>query len=204
MGSIKAYSILGYVLIYHSSADISSVGDSYQSFTVEEIQERFPSTIQEHLDCVLSALYSMNSEIGGEIDAQSIEAFRLLDGTYNFHGPIVLSEAGWLEIEQGQKRDQSKTAFAAMWFDKKMDRAYQAIEAAVTSCVYKCLRISDKQHNNEIRKSKFLIADVTGQRHGVYFEAGSAMARSMPVIWCCHSDDLKNVHFDTRQYNHIV
>jgi len=24
------------------------------------------------------------------------------------------------------------------------------------------------------------------------------------VIWTCQADDFKNVHFDTRQYNHIV
>jgi hypothetical protein len=25
-----------------------------------------------------------------------------------------------------------------------------------------------------------------------------------PVIWSCREDDLASVHFDTRQYNHIV
>jgi len=30
------------------------------------------------------------------------------------------------------------------------------------------------------------------------------MGLGRPVIWSCRDDDLKNVHFDTRQYNHIV
>ena len=30
----------------------------------------------------------------------------------------------------------------------------------------------------------------------------SGLAR--PVIWSCKKDDFDNVHFDTRQYNHIV
>lgn len=42
------------------------------------------------------------------------------------------------------------------------------------------------------------------QRPGVYFEAGYALGLGIPVFWCVRSDDLANVHFDTRQYNHIV
>lgn len=49
-----------------------------------------------------------------------------------------------------------------------------------------------------------LIADFTKQRGGVYFEAGFAMGLGIPVIWSCRSDDINNLHFDTRQYNHIV
>ena len=41
-------------------------------------------------------------------------------------------------------------------------------------------------------------------RQGVYFEAGCAMGLARPVIWLCRDDDFANVHFDTRQYNHIV
>jgi len=26
----------------------------------------------------------------------------------------------------------------------------------------------------------------------------------MPVIWTCKKTDIKNAHFDTRQYNHIL
>jgi nucleoside 2-deoxyribosyltransferase len=71
----------------------------------------------------------------------------------------------------------------------------------------------DRVHHNEkicdkvvaeIRMCQFLVADVTLQRPGVYFEAGFAMGLGRAVIWSCREDDLKNVHFDTRQYNHIV
>jgi len=74
------------------------------------------------------------------------------------------------------------------------------------------IRIDRVHHNEkicdkivaEIRTCQFLIADVTLQRAGVYFEAGFAMGLGRQVIWTCRDDDLKNVHFDTRQYNHIV
>ena len=56
----------------------------------------------------------------------------------------------------------------------------------------------------EIKNSRFVIADVTDQRPGVYFEAGYAIGLGLPVIWSVRENDLRNVHFDTRQYNHIV
>ena len=52
--------------------------------------------------------------------------------------------------------------------------------------------------------ARFVIAEFTGQRHGVYFEAGFAYGLGLPVIWCCRKDDVDKLHFDTRQYNHIV
>lgn len=69
-----------------------------------------------------------------------------------------------------------------------------------------------KEHNQkicdaiiaEIRKSRFLVADFTGHRGGVYFEAGYALGLGIPVIWTCREDDLEKTHFDTRQYNHVV
>jgi nucleoside 2-deoxyribosyltransferase len=48
------------------------------------------------------------------------------------------------------------------------------------------------------------VADFTGQRHGVYFEAGFAQGLGLPVIWTCREDHVKNLHFDTRQQNHIT
>jgi len=41
-------------------------------------------------------------------------------------------------------------------------------------------------------------------RGGVYFEAGFAMALQLPVIWTCSKESISDLHFDTRQYNHIV
>jgi len=77
---------------------------------------------------------------------------------------------------------------------------------------YVPMRIDAVQHNEkiddriiaEIRRSGLLVADVTGQRGGVYFEAGFAMGLGIPVIWTCRDDEIANVHFDTRQYNHVV
>jgi nucleoside 2-deoxyribosyltransferase len=78
------------------------------------------------------------------------------------------------------------------------------------------LALDKKEHNNkiddeiiaEILRSKFLVADFTCEkekvRGGVYFEAGFAMGLGIPVIWTVAKESLDDVHFDTRQYNHIV
>jgi hypothetical protein len=49
-----------------------------------------------------------------------------------------------------------------------------------------------------------VVADFTGQRGGVYFEAGLAFGLSKQVIWTVRKDEVSKLHFDTRQFNHIV
>jgi nucleoside 2-deoxyribosyltransferase len=69
--------------------------------------------------------------------------------------------------------------------------------------------IRTKEHANkidgeiiaEINRLTFMIADFTGHRGGVYFEAGIAMGLNVPVIWTCRKDDIANLHFGIRQYN---
>src|SRR4051794_30304544 len=41
-------------------------------------------------------------------------------------------------------------------------------------------------------------------RGGVYYEAGFAFGVGLPIIWSVRSDCLDALHFDTRQYPHIV
>ena len=66
----------------------------------------------------------------------------------------------------------------------------------------------DSEILEEIRRSRFLVADMThgkgGARGGVYFEAGYAMGLDIPVLFACRQDRFKEVHFDIRQYHHIV
>lgn len=51
----------------------------------------------------------------------------------------------------------------------------------------------------EITACKFLIADLTSQNNGVYYEAGYAKALGKTVILTCKDDDFKNRHFDIAQ-----
>ena len=101
-----------------------------------------------------------------------------------------------------------------MWFNEEMGNVFEeAIKPAVElSQKYKAVRVDLIEHNNkicdqivaEIRRSKFLVADFTGDRGGVYFEAGFAQGMGLPVIWVVREDWVDKLHFDTRQYNHIL
>lgn len=128
---------------------------------------------------------------------------------------FTIEASGWNKLSQLQKNLNKfrKQAFVAMWFDKTMDSFYEnGIKPAIEADGTKCMKINLHEHNNkicdeivaEIRRSNYLVADFTGNRGGVYFEAGFAYGLGIPVIWTVRQDDLANVHFDTRQYNHIV
>lgn len=111
----------------------------------------------------------------------------------------------------------SKKVFVAMWFDDKMDSAYidgikRAIEELELSPInMKYLIQNDKICDRiivEIKKSRFLIADITGNREMVYYEAGYAMGLGRQVIWTCDEKDWKKKkvrnNFDTRQYPCLI
>jgi len=139
-------------------------------------------------------------------------------GYVRFHNEswlYSLKAKGWERLQSAALRGGLPgKCFVAMSFDASLKEAYESgIYLAVKEdCKMDPVRIDLVHHNEkicdkitvEIRSSQFMVADVTLQRPGVYFEAGLAMGLDRPVIWMCRGDDFKNVHFDTRQYNHIV
>jgi nucleoside 2-deoxyribosyltransferase len=139
-----------------------------------------------------------------------------IDGQAGIPNVVVLPK-GYDRVTQETAATQLNQAFVAMWFDEIMMAPYEfGIEPAIREAGYQPLRIDQKEHVNkiddeiisEIRRSRFLVADFTSEpersRGGVYFEAGYALALGKPVIWCCRADRINEVHFDTRQFNHIV
>ena len=128
---------------------------------------------------------------------------------------IVLTPKGWDKHEelQGQGID-SNQVFLAMNFDKEFNDVLEnGFIPAIEGAGYDCLHIGRKEHNKkiceeimrEIDKSKFLVADVTGKKSGVYFEAGYAKGKGIDVIWSCRKDKKdEDMHFDTQQYSHVL
>lgn len=109
---------------------------------------------------------------------------------------------------------QSSRCFIAMSFSESQKETRDAIRLAIHNCEFKAILI-DEQHIDsdvtindaliaEIRKSKFVIADFTEHKHGVYFETGFALGLRKPVIYLCQKEDFKNTHFDTNHYPHII
>ena len=126
---------------------------------------------------------------------------------------IKIAPPGWAHLEKlKESNPDSKQCFIAMSFDPLMRDVYvNGICEAVTAAGYDPCRIDYKEHIDkiddkiiaEIRRSRFIVADFTGQKGGVYFEAGFALGLGLPVIWTCKKSDIEGLHFDIRQYNCI-
>jgi hypothetical protein len=128
-------------------------------------------------------------------------------------GAFVVTPEGWDRLSPLDVGGVPGTCFVAMAFDSALDGIYDnAIQPAIVACGLTPVRVDRLQHNGvvtdlilaEIRAAQVVIADVTLQRQGVYYEAGFATGIGRTVIWACRADDLANVHFDTRQYSHVV
>lgn len=128
----------------------------------------------------------------------------------------VVTVAGYNQVAKLTKSVDSSQAFVAMWFNPDVNQVYDhAIRPAVETAGFTPFRVDrenflgkiDDQIIAEIRRSRFLIADMThgneGARGSVYFEAGLALGLGIPVIYTCRSDMFDILHFDTRQYPHL-
>ena len=153
------------------------------------------------------------SEVDFYLQALKESGMISVDAAMGREPNCALTARGWQEIERiEQTGTESPNGFIAMWFDPSQNAAKAAIESAIAAAGYHPVRVDDVQHVNkiddemisQIRRSRFLVADFTGQRNGVYFEAGFMTGLGRPVFWVCSKPELANVHFDTRQYNIIA
>ncbi len=104
-----------------------------------------------------------------------------------------MTPEGWVKLQELEtSRIESKQAFVAMWFNDEMTSIWNdGLSKGIEDAGYLALRIDNKEHNDkicdeiiaEIRRSRFVVADFTKNRGGVYFEAGFALGLGIPVIW---------------------
>ncbi|MDP3719865.1 MAG: hypothetical protein Q8T13_19060 [Acidobacteriota bacterium] len=157
------------------------------------------------------------------IDAANKKEVDFLIGTLGEQGLLVQNEQitgrhyritarGWNYLRPVDSGGIAGTAFAAMWFDPQMDAPYlQGIVPAIESCGFTVNRVDRTPHNDQItdrimagiRSAQFVVADFTGQRPSVYYEAGFAQGLGKTVVRTCRDTDFGDLHFDTRQYLHI-
>jgi hypothetical protein len=104
----------------------------------------------------------------------------------------------------------SAQGFVAMDFAVSMRDVWtNGFDPGIRAAGFAPMRIDSKDYvggitdeiMSEIRKSRFVVADYTGQKSGVYFEAGFALGLGLPVIPTCRADQIKSLHFDIRHLN---
>jgi len=54
------------------------------------------------------------------------------------------------EIENKTLKENSKTAFIAMWFDSAMDDLKEEVKKGIKQAGYEPLKIDEKEYNNKI------------------------------------------------------
>ena len=128
-------------------------------------------------------------------------------------GEFSITPEGYMHADKlRHQAAPSSIGFVAMWFAEEMRPAYNdGLAQGVRAAGYDPRRVDDVEHTGkiddeiiaQIRASRFVVADFTGHRGGVYFEAGFALSLGLPVIWTCRKDELGKLHFDTRQYAFI-
>jgi hypothetical protein len=139
----------------------------------------------------------------------------IIRGDSAFGGGFVgqLTLDGWqayAEVKRGQQ--QSRRAFMAMPYGcESVDAMFSAcFKPAVAETGFELFRLDDAAPAGpiddrlrvEIRRSRFLIADLTGDNNGAYWEAGFAEGLGKPVIYTCEAGYFKThgTHFDTNHH----
>ncbi|MDD5017630.1 MAG: hypothetical protein PHO15_05985 [Eubacteriales bacterium] len=140
-------------------------------------------------------------------------------------GPtFVIDYKGWQRIDELNKLNaKHNQGFIAMRFSDDLKPVKDAIISAINDAGYHAQIMDNLEHNGQIvpemlyqiRMSDFLVADLTGNRGGVYFEAGYALALNKEVILTVNKNILdaenhlpekeknNSPHFDVAQYKQI-
>lgn len=171
-----------------------------------------------------SEMHALAARIGASIGSDGSEAgvAWLIDefdslGLFAFEldpNPRVrLKPQGWVRLGELSRRIvNSHTAFMAMKFgDATLDRVLRECfqpAAARAGFVLRALNeqpsagLIDNQIRAAIRASRFMIADLSHDNNGAYFESGFAEGLGLPVIYTCEARkfDARKTHFDT---NHM-
>ena len=201
------------VLKQISARPIPSLAERAERLLLEAL--RGQKRLGEHFNIseprFVSATYS--------VDPDDVEFLRGILSEQGLMKAVAIG--GWTEVsprgyvaadELIRKPADSDIGFVAMWFDDDLEAAYKdGFQVGILHAGYEPVRIDRVEHFNRIddeiishiKVASFVVADFTGHRGGVYFEAGFALGLNLPVIWCCRKDDLGELHFDIRQYNCI-
>ena len=169
----------------------------------------FNSEYEPYYEAHIDELWNILSEVP-ENEKFMLAMIDFIRFNYNDHIQKLIVEplSKWLE-QQGFGDFVAQKVFVAMWFDDSMKEARDAIKEAISDCGYTANIIDEKEHNHdivpeilhEIDNSKFMVSDLTGNRGGVYYEAGYAKGIGKEVVFTAKAGE--KTHFDVAQVNTI-
>jgi hypothetical protein len=132
------------------------------------------------------------------------------DGLQN---AVRMKFTGWDRYEEIKRSpSQARLAFMAMPFDDaELDHVYKDFfKNAAAQAGYELRRLDERQPAGliddqlrvRIRAARFLVAELTMENRGVYWEAGFAEGLGRLVIYTCKKSELPGLktHFDTNHH----
>jgi hypothetical protein len=132
------------------------------------------------------------------------------DGSLN---PVRLKPKGWDRYEEIRRApSRARLAFMAMPFNNpELDRIYEdCFKPAVGLTGFELRRVDEQQPAGliddqlrvRIRSSRFVVAELTTENRGVYWEAGFAEGLERDVIYTLKKSELASLqtHFDTNHH----
>lgn len=140
-----------------------------------------------------------------------------LTGNHIQINDLALTFDGWEYYETLLKgRANYRKAFMAMKFgDTVLNEILESVfKPSVKQAGFELFKLDDEPRAGliddrlrvEIQSSDFLIADLTHDNLGAYWEAGYAEGLGKPVIYTCEKEkfDLHKPHFDTNHHLTVI
>ena len=172
----------------------------------EKLENGLASEWRREEDCSTEVCYMLDYLIAGNYISCS-PAPTVMESSYI----LTLRPEGYSRVDMLQKDSSNgKNVLVAMKFGNETIPLREAIRTGISNAGYHAVFIDEVEHNNQItpellkhiRDSRFVVADLTHQNNGAYFEEGYAMGLGKPVIQLCQKDT--KLHFDIAQKNTII
>jgi hypothetical protein len=129
---------------------------------------------------------------------------------------VRLTPQGWRRVDELKRAHISSryAFFARQFYNPDLDRLFEAcLRQAVLETGYELRTVTqragliDAVIEDEIRRCRFVVADLSNKNDGAYWEAGFAEGLGKPVIYICRSVDEQGAqittHFDAN-HRHTV
>lgn len=176
-------------------------------------------TIEYGRDYPYYHCFSAN-ELRAVLSLLNQEGFIIVPDSANPHNKLSISTKGYQRLRDIKRQGKdSRQCFVAMWFSPEMNNVYEmAIKPAIeyreegeTEPRFHAIKIDNVEHVNDIndeiiasiRRSRFMVCDLTGYRGGVYFEAGFAKGLGLDIIYTCEKDWVRSDFLKDRENRRV-
>jgi hypothetical protein len=174
--------------------------------------------VEVYLDVVRALIGAQSREdVAWALQALHSTGLVVSDQAAGAKQTVSLTLSGWKHYEELRRgRVDSRRAFMAMQYrERDLEHLYaETLKPAVAKTGFSLVRLDedppagliDVRLRAELRRARFLLADLTHENAGAYWEAGFMEGLGRPVIYLCRADvfEKEKSHFDTNHSHHVI